>query len=231
MTGILNGVDYEEWNTLHNGFLAHPYSIDDLEGKVANKLALQKELGLPADAATPLFASVGRLVEQKGVDIMLAALDEMLAADIQLVLLGTGPPVFERAYEDLAGSFPKKAAVRIGYEEGLSHRIEAGGDFFLMPSRFEPCGLNQMYSLHYGTNPIVRQTGDIREDPEKANGIKFVEYSASALGKGIRKAMVLYKQPDLLLHFRKNAMSTDFSWERTAEQYLKVYDRILGSAA
>jgi len=232
--GILNGVDYDEWNTTHNRFLPHPYSKENFAGKRLNKLYLQKELGLPVNDSVPLFGSIGRLVEQKGVDIMLGALEEMLSANLQFVLLGTGAPIFERAYQDLARRFPDRVAVRIGYEEGLSHRIEAGSDFFLMPSRFEPCGLNQMYSLRYGTIPIVRKTGgldnsviDIREDPEKANGIKFAEYSAAALAKATRKGLALYVQPELLRYFRKNAMSADFSWECTAERYVKVYRKIL----
>src|SRR5262249_51161006 len=151
------------------------------------------------DPGIPLFGSIGRLVDQKGMDIMLGALAEMLHANIQFALLGNGAPAFEKAFHDLAMRFPKSVSVRIGYDEGLSHRIEAGCDFFLMPSRFEPCGLNQMYSLRYGAIPIVRATGglvntvvDIREDPTSANGIKFYEYSGRALAKGIRKALALY---------------------------------------
>ena len=234
LVGILNGVDYDEWNPARDRFLVHPYSSENLEAKHANKLDLQKELGLPANNSAPLFGSIGRLVEQKGVDIMLGALEEMLSSDLQFVLLGTGAPLFERAYQDLALRYPNKVAVRIGYAESLSHLIEAGSDFFLMPSRFEPCGLNQMYSLRYGTIPVVRQTGgldnsviDIREDPQKANGIKFNDYYATALAKSIRKALALYDEPPLLSHFRSNAMSADFSWERTAEKYVEVYRQVL----
>jgi starch synthase len=231
--GILNGVDYEEWNTTSNPHLNCPYSAADLTGKLANKLALEEELGLPADANVPLFGSISRLVEQKGVDLLLGALEEMLGTNFKFVLLGTGLPVFEQAFQALARRFPTQVAVRIGFDEGLSHRIEAGCDFFLMPSRFEPCGLNQMYSLRYGTIPIVRRTGglddtvvDVREDAAKANGIKFDECSSSALAKGIRKALALYQEPDLLPHFRKNAMAADFSWDRTALQYLDVYRNV-----
>jgi len=232
LVGILNGVDYEEWNTGNDRFLKYPYLAGDLKGKTANKLALQKEFGLPVDARIPLFGNVGRLAEQKGVDIMLGALEIMLSAGLQFVLVGSGAPAFQRAYQDLARRFPSQAAVRIGFDEGWSHRIEAGCDFFLMPSRFEPCGLNQMYGLRYGTIPIVRTTGglddtviDVREDPEKANGIKFVECSASALAKGIRKALVLFEEPALFHRFRLNAMAADFSWDRMVAQYLEVYQR------
>ncbi|MDB6112226.1 MAG: glycogen/starch synthase [Pedosphaera sp.] len=228
--GILNGVDYEEWNTTRNPSLPHLYSLRSLAGKEQDKLELQKELGLPVDASIPLFGSITRLADQKGVDIQLGALEEMLSSQIQFVLLGSGSPAYEKAYQGLARRYPDKVAVRIGFNQGLSHRIEAGGDFYLMPSRFEPCGLNQMYSLRYGTIPIVRVTGglddsviDITEDPKQANGIKFTEYSARALAKSMRKALVLYGEPKLLRHYRQNAMSADFSWERAVEQYLKVY--------
>src|SRR5262249_43275788 len=148
------------------------------------------------DAAIPLFGNIGRMVEQKGVDILLGALEEMLRTNIQFVQLGNGSSGFQRACQDLALRFPRRAAVRVGFDEALSHRIEAGCDFFVMPSRFEPCGLNQMYSLKYGTIPIVRATGglddtvtDIREDATKVTGIKFYEYSGRALAKAIQKAL------------------------------------------
>jgi starch synthase len=232
VVGILNGVDYEEWNTISDPYLKHPYSVTDLAGKTANKLELQQEFGLPADATVPLFGSIGRLAEQKGVEIMLGALEEMLSTKLQFVAIGSGAPAFQRAYQELARRFPSQVAVRIGFDEGLSHRIEAGSDFFLMPSRFEPCGLNQMYGLRYGTIPIVRTTGglddtvvDIRDDDARANGIKFIEYSGPALAKGIRKALALYEEPELLHRFRLNAMAADFSWDRTVGEYLKVYEK------
>jgi len=153
-----------------------------------------------------------------------------LSADIQFVLLGSGSAAFERGYHMLSRRFPSQVAVRIGYDEGLSHRIEAGCDFYIMPSRFEPSGLNQMYSLRYGTIPIVRTTGglddsviDYTEDAARANGIKFREYSARALSKAIRKALALYQQSGLLQRYRQNAMRTDFSWNQTVDEYLKVY--------
>lgn len=232
LTGILNGVDYEEWNTTQNPHLRHPYDVENLDGKLNNKLDLQKELGLPVDGAIPMFGSITRLVEQKGVDILLGAMEEMLNGHLQFVLLGTGSPEFERSFEALGRRFPSSAAVRIQFENSLSHRIEAGCDFFLMPSRFEPCGLNQMYSLAYGTIPIVRKTGglddaviDVRENADLANGIKFSEYSASALSKAIHKALALYAEPEALNHFRRNAMNTDFSWERTMAEYVNVYNQ------
>jgi starch synthase len=235
VVGILNGVDYEEWNTSHNPDLKHPYSVDHLQGKRANKLDLQAEMGLPKDPSIPLFVNITRLADQKGVDIQLGALTEMLAANLQFVLLGSGNPYYEKAYQTLARRFPQQVAVRFGFDHGLSHRIEAGADFFLMPSRYEPCGLNQMYSLRYGTIPIVRLTGglddsviDITEDQEHANGIKFTEYSVRALAKAIRKALVLFQTPALFQLYQLNAMQADFSWQRTAATYVQVYERIVG---
>ncbi len=231
--GILNGIDCEEWNPAADNFLVRPYSATRLTGKAANKAALQKELGLPAAPDVPLFGTITRLAEQKGVGIQLGALQEMLSTNMQFVLLGSGSPAYERGYHELARRFPRQTAVRIGYDEGLAHRIEAGCDFYLMPSRFEPSGLNQMYSLRYGTIPVVRATGglddsvtDYTEDPARANGIKFREFSARALAKAIRKALALYEQPALLRRFRQTAMKADFSWKQTIGEYVKVYQLV-----
>lgn len=233
--GILNGVDYAEWKTTGNSFLPHSYSVAHLAGKAANKLALQKEVGLLERHDVPLFGTISRLTEQKGVDIELGALEEMLSADIQFILLGSGSPAFEKGYQKLALRFPGKVAVRLGYNEALAHRIEAACDFYLMPSQFEPCGLNQMYSLRYGAIPVVRATGglddsviDYAQDHDRANGIKFQEYSARALAKAIRKALAIYGRPELLLRFRRNGMQADFSWRQTVGEYLKVYEATNG---
>ncbi len=230
LTGILNGVDYEEWRTTKNSHLKHVFTGRSLAGKLDCKLDLQRELGLPASPESPLFGTITRLVEQKGVDIQLGALEEMLAADMQFVLLGSGAPAFEKAYQQLARRFPKKVAVKISYDHGLAHRIEAACDFYLMPSRFEPCGLNQMYSLRYGAVPVVRATGglddstvDATEDADHADAIKFHEFSVRALAKAVRKALVLWQHPDVLKQYRKNGMSADFSWSRTTEEYLEVF--------
>ena len=230
LVGILNGVDYSEWNTTKNPHLFKPYSASRLGGKKINKLELQKLFGLPADESIPLFGTISRLAEQKGVDIQLGALAEMLNTKMQFVVLGSGSPEYERGYRDLARQFPGKVATRFGYDETLAHRIEAGCDFFLMPSRFEPCGLNQMYSLRYGTIPIVRATGglddsvvDWTQNTKSATGIKFFEYSSRSLAKAIRKALVLYHQPKLLKNCRSNAMKADFSWKKTVGEYLFAY--------
>jgi starch synthase len=236
LVGILNGVDYDEWNTTANPHLKMPFSSADLTGKAVDKAALQAELGLPVAPEVPLFANITRLADQKGVDIQLGALEEMLSARMQFCLLGSGATQFERAYSELNRRHPNKVAVRLGFNQGLSHRIEAGSDFFMMPSRFEPCGLNQMYSQRYGTVPIVRVTGglddtvvDLVEDPGKATGIKFREYSVRALAKAVRKALVLYETPDLLGVMRRNGMRVDFSWERTCEAYGKAFRKVVGA--
>ena len=228
--GILNGVDYEDWNPMRDPFLTHPYSARQLTNKTSNKLALQKEMGLSVAANVPLFGTISRLTEQKGVDIQLGALEEMLSTDMQFVLLGSGSLAYERGYKKLARRFPSKVVVRVSYDEGLAHRIEAACDFYMMPSKFEPSGLNQMYSLRYGAIPIVRTTGglddsvvDFTEDAKHADGIKFREYSARALAKAIRKALALYQQPDLFRRYRLNAMKADFSWEQAVNEYLSVY--------
>jgi starch synthase len=228
--GILNGVDYEEWNTTKNPYLWHHYSVRNLAGKALNKAELQKELGLPVEADTPLFGSITRLADQKGLDIQLGALEEMLSTKMQFVLLGSGSAVYEKAYRELARRHPSKVALWFGFDQALSHRIEAGCDFYLMPSKFEPCGLNQMYSLRYGTIPIVRITGglddtvvDISEDRDNADGIKFADYSARALAKSMRKGLVLYGESKLLRHYQRNAMTVDFSWDRMVKRYMEVY--------
>jgi starch synthase len=236
LVGILNGVDYDEWTTSGNPYLSHSYTAGDLRGKAANRTALRQELGLPVLEEVPLFGTVARLAEQKGVDIQLAALEEMLAADMQFILLGSGGREYERGYRALALRYPGKCVVKIGFDTALSHRIESACDFFLMPSLFEPCGLSQLYSLRYGTIPIVRVTGglddsvtDATEDAAAADGIKFREYSAHALAKAIRKALVLYADKELLEHYRRNGMARDFSWNRTAAAYEQVYRQALHS--
>ncbi len=230
LVGILNGVDYEEWNPSADPLLKHHFSASDLAGKAADKLALQEEFGLPLNGAIPLFGNVGRLTEQKGADILIPALGAKLSAGFQFVLIGSGSSAFQRGYEDLARRFPRQVGLKFGFNEGLSHRIEAGSDFFLMPSRFEPCGLNQMYGMRYGTIPIVSATGglddtviDIREDASGVNGIKFTEYSVPALSKGIEKALALYQAPEIMRRYRLNAMSADFSWGRMVAEYVNIY--------
>jgi len=235
VTGILNGVDYGEWNTEDNPSLPASYSATDLSGKKKCKAALQKELGLPAKARVPIFGAVTRLApEQKGTDFILEAVRSLAAEhEMQFVLLGSGSPEMEKAFKELSEEFPKKVAVEIGYNHGLAHRIEAGIDFFLMPSRYEPAGLNQMYSLRYGTIPIVRRTGgledsviDLDDEPMQANGIKFAGETTRALIRGMEKALLFYRNPTLMKHFLKNGMTADHSWNQSASEYMALYEKI-----
>ena len=234
LTGILNGVDYDEWNTTGNPHLKHSYDAENLRGKSLLKRSLQKEFGLPQNSRIPIFATVTRLdPNQKGIGILLDALKASLAQDFQFILLGSGDAGYESEFAAFAAEHPTRIGVRIGYDHPLAHRIEAGCDFFLMPSRYEPCGLNQMYSLRYGSIPIVRATGgledsviEFHEDPDLANGLKFREYSAEALAKCIRRAVVMFETPGLLKRLRVAGMKADHSWNRTATEYIRFYNSV-----
>jgi len=235
LTGILNGVDYETWQTERNPALPSPYRRGELQGKAECKAALQRELGLAVRPEVPLFGTVTRLEPQKGVDLILGALEEMLAGGLQYVLLGNGRPAFEQAFLELAKRHPTQVATVIGYRPDLAHRIEAACDFYLMPSRFEPCGLNQMYSLRYGAIPVVRATGglqdsvvDIRENEAAPDGIKFQEPAVAALAKAVRKALALWREPELLARYRDHGMAADFSWERSVRKYEALFRTLLG---
>ena len=240
LTGILNGVDYSEWKTSDNPWLPISYKASSLGFKTRMKKKLQKEIGLPETNDVPLYANIGRIVEQKGMDILIPALKELLysGAPFQFVQIGTGDPVYEERLLALREEFPDKISVHIKYDHGMAHRIEAGSDFFIMPSRFEPCGLNQLYSLRYGTIPIVRATGglddsvtDISEDLEEANGFKFTTYSKDGLLHSIRQSLLLFDDRYLFTKFRKKGMAKDFSLNVTAQSYLEVYDKCLNKLA
>ncbi len=237
LSGILNGVDYREWSPDVDVLLPLNYSPDDLSGKAACKQQLLSEFWLPAEAMErPLIGIVSRFTRQKGFDLIVEIAAQTAAEDVYIAALGTGEPEYEQFLLEMAASHPGRIAVRVGFDNRVAHLIEAGSDMFLMPSHYEPCGLNQMYSLRYGTVPVVRATGglddsvvDITEDLARANGSKFHEYSAAALTKAIRKAQVLYEHPALLRHYRQNGMKEDFSWERTCLSYLRIYHETIGS--
>ncbi len=240
-TGILNGIDEDIWNPAADPYLASPYDRATVDaGKRANKVALQKELGLPAAENIPLLGLVGRLVEQKGIDLIAEVIETWRDRPVQWVLLGNGEVRWEERLRKLAADRPEWVAVRIGYDEGLAHRIEAGADFFLMPSRFEPCGLNQMYSQRYGAIPVVHRTGGLadtvvdvlaRHDGEEATGLVFDEPTSAALALALERGLSLYRDPAAWQALRRTAMAGDFSWRRSAEQYLAVYRRALVDAA
>lgn len=236
LSGIINGIDTTVWDPSSDSYLAHNYTADKLEGKQANKAALQQQLGLPVAADVPLFGLIGRLVEQKGIDLVLNCLAEMTTLPLQFALLGSGDKSIEYRLQEFARLYPEKVAVTIGYDERLAHQIEAGADIFLMPSRFEPCGLNQMYSQRYGTIPIVRKTGGLADTvvdalPESiangtASGISFNDASAAALIEAIKRSLVLFHNPKIWRQIQRNAMAKDFSWKNSAAQYMALYDEI-----
>jgi len=235
LAGILNGADYGEWDPRHDNHLSHHYSPDALQGKAANKAALQKELGLQRDPQMPLIGFVGRLVAQKGIDLIMAVLGNLLPQEVQFVILGTGDTDFEKALSTLAGHYPRRCHVKIGFSEALAHRIEAAADMFLMPSRYEPCGLNQIYSMRYGTLPIVRRTGGLADTVvdssaglESATGFVFDEATAAALSEALQRALNLYRgDPQGWLKLMHNAMGRDYSWRHSASAYLDLYQEAL----
>jgi starch synthase len=236
LRGILNGIDAQEWNPASDELLAAPYDPDTVQqGKPANKARLQEEMGLPPRPYVPLVGFVGRLVEQKGIDLVAEVMQQWVQmTDVQWVLLGTGEPKYHRIVERLAERFPQKVAVKLEFSNPLAHRIEAGADMFLMPSRFEPCGLNQMYSLRYGTVPVVRATGGLADtiiDAQPAaladgtaNGFSFQECSALALGETLRRACDAFQRKESWNRLVATGMRQDWSWARSARQYAKLYE-------
>ncbi len=236
LSGIINGIDLEQWNPATDAYIAQPYNSATLEKKSVNKAALQRQLGLAVDDEIPVFGLISRLVEQKGIDLIIACLPELLTRSVQFVLLGDGNKALAQQLQDHAALYPDKFVMTLGYDEALAHLIEAGADIFLMPSRFEPCGLNQMYSQRYGTVPIVRATGGLADTvidsvPQTlanntATGIVFKEASAGALMEAIKRALILYALPATWKKIQFNAMRKDFSWQHSAEQYVALYQNI-----
>ncbi|MEF3191469.1 MAG: glycogen synthase GlgA [Campylobacterales bacterium] len=232
LTGILNGVDYNEWNPAHDRYLPATYSDDDLSGKAICKEALQRRFNLPVRPEVPLFGMVARLVDQKGIDLLADILPHLLnQMDIQVVLLGTGEPWAHHYFSQMADQRPDKFGCFIGYSEQLAHLIEAGSDFYLMPSRFEPCGLNQMYSLAYGTPPIVHATGGLEDTIENfdeaigsGTGFKFYDATPQAFYNTIGWAVyVWYNQRDSYQKMQQRGMRLRFSWEEASRRYEEVY--------
>jgi len=230
LSGILNGVDRDEWNPEADPHTASPFSAQKPAGKAGCKAALLRELNLATDRDIPLVGVVSRLWEQKGLDLAVSALPKFLREGrLQFVLLGSGDAWLENEFKRLATDFPELCAVRIGYDNGLSHRIEAGSDFFLMPSRFEPCGLNQMYSMAYGTLPIVRGTGGLADTvnawdgKKKGTGIVFEHADQGGIEWALNRALELYQHPATYKSLQKTAMATEFSWAKSAEAHLECY--------
>ncbi|NOX44503.1 MAG: glycogen synthase GlgA [Caldiserica bacterium] len=237
LVGILNGVDYEVWDPETDPHIWAHYSPDDPAGKVVNKERLQRELGLAPEADVPLVGMISRLVDQKGLDLVMAAFERMMSLGIQFVLLGTGDPAYEEFFRGAARRYPGRAAALIAFSEEWAHRIEAAADIFLMPSKFEPCGLNQMYSLRYGTVPVVRATGGLRDtvreyDPgtDTGNGFVFEDYSPEAMLGALRRAVDLYREDrEAWRRLMVRGMREDHSWGASAREYLRLYRRLTGT--
>jgi len=233
LTGILNGIDTAAWNPATDPHIATNYDRDHLDNKLQNKLALQRKLGLKAGDALPLFGIVSRLTYQKGLDLVAAAGEQLVGLPAQLAVLGSGEAGVEEAFESLAASHPGQVGVRIGFDEGLAHLIEAGADIFLMPSRFEPCGLNQMFSLAYGTPPLVRPTGGLADTvvdhaettlkDGSANGFVCTSATPAAIIESAMRAVTLWHDRRRWRQLQRNAMAGDYSWNGPAQQYRALY--------
>jgi starch synthase len=227
LTGILNGADYTEWNPETDPYIAAHYSAADLSGKRPCKQALVSEFGLPAEAMdAPLIGIVSRLTRQKGADLVVEAADGLVAEGFYLAALGSGEPQYEELFQAMAARHPARIALRLGYDNPLAHKIEAGADLFLMPSQYEPCGLNQMYSLKYGTVPVVRATGGLDDTIEPGTGFKFREYSAGALMDALQAARQAFSDPDGWRAMMLAGMAKDFSWKVSAAEYARLYERL-----
>lgn len=225
--GILNGVDYSVWNPETDPHIAANYSAADLRGKAVCKADLLKRMGLPGEAAhRPLIGIVSRFTGQKGFDLLEEAAGVLHSEDVSLVALGAGERRYEDFFRSLAAHLPEKVAVRIGYDDPLSHQIEAGSDLFLMPSRYEPCGLNQIYSLRYGAVPVVRATGGLDDTIDSSTGFKFEDYSARALAAALRAALAAYANPGEWRRLMLNGMAKDYSWRKSAAEYAGLYRRL-----
>ena len=236
LIGILNGIDYDHWNPETDKYLTATFNHLSLNKKQLNKTTLQKQLGLPAKKRLPIFGLISRLVEQKGIDLLLDCMSELQHLPMQMVFLGSGDKIYEQRLQEFAEAEPSKIAVRIGYDEALSHLIEAGADVFLMPSRYEPCGLNQMYSQLYGTIPIVNKVGGLADTvvdtvpntitDQTATGIVFDGAIAGALFEAIKRTVILYDQTETWKQLQVTGMQKDFSWRHSAEQYQSLYLRL-----
>ena len=231
--GILNGADYSEWNPATDPLIPKNYGIDALDGKSACKSALLKRMKIDISPEAPLFGSVGRLVEQKGIDLMLGAIDEIVKFGGGLALLGSGEERYENTLKETAREKTGKVGASITFDNKLAHMIEAGADMFIMPSRYEPCGLNQIYSLKYGAIPIVRATGglddtiiDYSEDRENGNGFKFKKAEQKDFIEAIKRATKVFYNKKELLKLQKRGMVSDFSWKHAAGEYMALYRKI-----
>lgn len=237
LVGILNGVDYEEWNPENDKHIAAHYSADDLDGKRECRRDVLHAFGLDnISDDTPVLGVVTRLATQKGLDFLAQIIDELVKRDMVLLVLGSGEEYYERLFTELATRYPDKIRVQVGYNNTMAHKIEAGADIFLMPSRYEPCGLNQIYSLKYGTVPVVRATGGLQDTIDeqhggKGNGFKFWGYSAWAFLDAISRALETFKNKQEWREIQQRGMRQDFGWDKSAAEYVSVYERVIRNRA
>jgi starch synthase len=232
LLGILNGIDIDRWNPESDSYLPANYSVIDRSGKQVCKQALQREFQLP-EASVPLLGVIARLTSQKGLDLVATIIPQLMAMDLQLVILGTGEPEIEANLRALQARHPLRMGLRIGFDEGLAHRIEGGADMFVMPSRYEPCGLSQLYSLRYGTVPVVRKTGGLADTvvpltawarrAERATGFHVEEDTAAALLAVLRRAVTVYQDRPMWGQLVEAGMNTDVSWARSANAYDRLF--------
>ena len=240
LTGILNGVDVDAWDPARDAHLPQPFTAKALAGKAAAKAAVLEAFGLPADAAglaRPLVGIVSRLVDQKGFDLVAQVADSLADLGPAFVVLGSGEARYEHMWRTLAARRPDRFGVRLGFDEHLAHLIEGGADMFLMPSRYEPCGLNQMYSLRYGTVPIVRATGGLVDSvvpwdaaTRKGTGFLFADYSGDAMLAALAEAVRVFADRTAWARLQQNGMKVDFSWDKAAKAYVTVYKRVIAAA-
>jgi len=239
LTGIVNGIDYAQWSPKTDELIFTNYSADELSGKATCKAELQKLCSLPQDPGIPVIGMVSRLADQKGLDLLVKIMPKFMKMKVQLVILGTGQKKYHEILEGVARKYPEKTGIHVRFDNQLAHQIEAGSDIFLMPSRYEPCGLNQLYSLAYGTVPLVRATGGLADtitdtcdatvSAGTANGFSFEEYSGKALLATIRRAVKAYHDETLWKTVMLNGMRQDWSWSASAEKYSALYESMAGT--
>ena len=234
LSGILNGVDYSVWSPDCDSFIDSHYYPDNQDPKYHNKHLLQQSLGLHNNPGAPIFGVISRMSEQKGLDLVLEVIPYYIERGCQFIILGSGDPALEDGFRSLAEQYPQQVSTKIGYDEPLAHRLQAGSDFLLVPSRFEPCGLTQLYALRYGTLPIVRHTGGLADsvwegtyDDVMQTGFVFGKATGFELSAAMNRALDAYANPDLMVKLREQAMQQNFSWEKAADNYVALYRSII----
>ncbi len=230
--GVVEGVDYQRWDPSRDAFLAKPYSPDNLEGKKACKQALLQHFGLEQSPDRPLIGMTTRLYERKGIDLVMAAMDDLMSLGVNFVLQGTGEERYQYLFQELSLRYPGRIGLSIGFTDELAHQIIAGADMYLMPSRYEPCGLDQLYCLRYGTVPVVRATGGLDETITQydaatgaGRGFRFSAYTHEALLQAVQEALTLYQDQTAWRALMRQNMAVDFSWDRVAPRYVALYER------